>query len=189
MDNNFEIIELNIRKYKTLNNKLEDLKVELETVKENLADLRKNFSKFEKSEYNKKVKELNLLFNDLKEQISQTKKQVKELFTISENLIFDGINAHYTEVYDKLLSRLYGYTVEILVYNIGDDFNAHTCHADLMIATKNKKQHGKILKVKSFAIKNTYNNAMQKKAHVEVCVYSKKLKAGEDLLYDAQYFI
>ncbi len=189
MDNNFEIIELNIRNFKNLNKKLEDLKVELERVKENLADVRKNFSKFEKSEYNKKVKELNSSFNNLKEQISQVKKQVKEYFTISEKLIFDGINARYTEVYDKLLSRLYGYNVEILVYNIGDDFDAYTCHADLMIVTKNKKQHGKILKVKSFAIKNTYNNVMQKKAHVEICVYSKKHKAGEDLLYNAEYFI
>ncbi len=189
MDNNFEIIELNIRKYKTYNKKLEDLKVELETVKESLADLRKNFSKFEKSEYNKKVKQLNTSFNHLKSQISQLKKQVKEYYTICENLIFDGINTHYTEVYDKMLSRLYGYNVEILTFNIGDDFDAYTCHADIMIVTKNKKQHGKILKVKSFAIKNTYNNVMQKKAHVEICVYSKKLKAGEDLLYNAEYFI
>ena len=72
---------------------------------------------------------------------------------------------------------------------IGDDFDSTKCHADLMIVTKDKKQHGKILKVKSFAIRNTYNNVMQKKANVEICVFSKKHKAGEVLIYSAEHFI
>jgi seryl-tRNA synthetase len=189
MDNNFEIIELNIRKFKTLDKKLDQLKTELEVVKESLSDARKNFSKFEKNEYNDKVKQLNSSFNELKKEISEIKKQVKEYFVLAESLIFEGINAHYTDVYDKLLSRLYGYNVEISVYNIGDDFDSTKCHADLMIVTKNKKQHGKILKVKSFAIRNTYNNVMQKKANVEICVFSKKHKAGEVLIYSAEHFI
>ena len=189
MDNNFEIIELNIRKFKTLDKKLDELKSELETVIESLSELRKNFSKFETGDYNAKVKELNATFNVLKKDISETKKQVKECFSIAESLIFEGINTHYTEVYDKLLSRLYGYNIEISVYNIGDDFDSTKCHADFMIVTKDKKQHGKILKVKSFAIRNTYNNVMQKKANVEICVFSKKHKAGEVLIYNAEHFI
>jgi DNA repair exonuclease SbcCD ATPase subunit len=189
MDNNFEIIELNIRKYKNFNSKLEELKGKLEELKESLSDVRKNFSKFETGDYNAKIKELNTTFNDLKKQISVLKKEVKEYYSLAESLIFEGINNHYTDVYDKMLSRLYGYNVEIYVYNIGDDFDTATCHAELMVVTKIKKQHGKILKAKSFAIKNTYNNVIQKKASVEICVYSKKHKAGEVLRYDAQYFI
>ncbi len=181
MDNNFEIIELSVKNYKTLNLKLEDLKLQLEEVKDNLEKVRKNFTKYETSEYNKKIKQLNATFNTLKNEISQVKKDLKVQFTNCETLIFNGINTAYSEVYDKMLSKLYGYSVEISVYNVGDTFNPEKCHADLMIVTKNKKQHGKILKVKSFAIKNTYNNVMQKRANVEVCVYSKKHSAGEVL--------
>ncbi len=189
MDNNFEIIELNIRNYRHLNASLEELKTNLENVKEKLGDVRKNFSKFERGDYNKKIQQLNGEYNLLKKEISEAKKRVKEYFTIAQDLIFEGINAHYTDVYDKMLSRLYGYNVEVTVYNIGDEFDPLKCHADLMIVTKDKKQHGKILKVKSFAIRNTYNNVMQKKANVEVCAYDKKRKAGEVLSYNSELFI
>ena len=189
MDNNFDVIETNIREYRSLKLKLNTLKQTLLTNREDASNLRKNFSKYDRDEYNEKLKLLNATHDKVKVEISQAKKRIKELYSVTENLIFDGVNYHYSEVYDKQLSKLYGYNVEIYVFEMGDNFDPLMCSCDVMIVTKDKAQHGKILNSKSFSIKALYNNVVEKKAKVEVCVYSKKHKAGEVLTYDAQIFL
>ena len=78
-------------------------------------------------------------------------------------MIFDGISSSYSEIYERQLSHLYGSHVEVIVKKLGDEFDEETCYADGMIVTHDKLQHGKILKMLTFGIRDTDNNYMEKK--------------------------
>ena len=99
-------------------------------------------------------------------------------------MIFDGISNSYSDVFDVQLSKLYGYKIEVVIKNIGDDFDERTCLADFMIITKDKKQHAKVIRMLDFGLVETDANFVIKKAKVEMCVYSKKHTAGSVVPYD-----
>lgn len=184
----FDDIELSIKEYRKQNLKLNTLKQELIDSRDKASELRKNYSKFDKNEYNDKIKEYNARQKQVKDEISETKKTIKTLFLETEKAIFDGINERFSEVYEKQLSRLYGYSVEVIVFEMGDDFDVKKCYAELMVCTRDRSQHGKILSSKSFTIINRANNVVEQKAKVTVCYYTKKHKAGETLPFDYEIF-
>ena len=186
--NKFDEIEIKIKEYRKLSLQLNTLKQELVDNREMASELRKNFSKFEKTEYNDKIKELNNRQKQIKDEISEIKKRVKVLYLETETAIFNGINEKFSEVYEKQLSRLYGYSVEIIVFEMGDDFDAKKCYAEIMVCTRDRRQHGKILSSKSFTIVNRSTNVVEQKSKVTVCYYTKKHKAGEALPFDYEIF-
>ena len=89
-------------------------------------------------------------------------------------------------MYEKQLSRLYGYKVDVLVKEPGDLYDEETCIATTIIVTRNKKQHKKIVRMLDFGIRDKRNYYTEKKVKVEVCIYSKKYLAGEVLPYDRE---
>ena len=149
----------------------------LQENQEKLKTVRKNTVK-ERGK-NEELTALNEERNKLKTLISETKKVVKENYNLAEEMIFNGIKTHYSEVYENQLSRLYGYKIDVLVKNMGDVFDEETCFASAVIITRNKTQHRKIIRMIEFGIRDTHNNVMERKVKVEVCAYSKKHKAGE----------
>ena len=72
----------------------------------------------------------------------------------------------------------------MLVVEPGDFFDEETCTATTVIVTKNKKQHKKIVRMIDFGIRDSHNHYTEKKVRVELCVYSKKHKAGDVLPFD-----
>ena len=182
--NNFEIIEENIKKYKDLTFLLSSMQEDLEVNAQELKLARKNGVSIRGK--NLEITTLNDKRNELKEKISETKKIVKTVFSKTEELIFNGIRTKYSEVYEKQLSRLYGYKIDVLVAEPGDYFDEETCTATTVIVTKNKQQHKKIVKMIDFGIRDSHNHYTEKKVKVEVCVYSKKQKAGDVLPFDRQ---
>ena len=178
--NNYDYIEQQLKQYKDGARKLQISKTRLEEVIAKCALLRKNLNSENKAE----LKSLNEERARLKVEISNLKKVVKTLFKTVEDLIFLGIETNYTEVYENQLSRLYGFKVDVLIRRIGDDFDLETCNASKIIITKDKSQHGKILKMISFGLKERETNFVSKKALVEVCCFSKKHKAGEAVEFD-----
>ena len=179
---NFDLIESKIKNYKKLSNELESKKSRLQEVFSLLKDARKDVSL-------KSVKEQISLLNSerqtLKEEISALKKQINKDYNEAETLILKGIENDYSEVYEKQLSRLYGVKMNIIVKKMGEDFDNETCIAETIIATKDKKQHLKIIKTLSFGVRDVENNRVKQKARVEVCMYSKKITPGTVIPYDS----
>ncbi|MBO5888910.1 MAG: hypothetical protein J6Q58_02080 [Clostridia bacterium] len=179
---NFDLIENKIKNYKKLSSDLESKKARLQEVFSLLKDARKDVSL-------KSVKEQISILNSerqtLKEEISDIKKQVNKEYREAESLILKGIESDYSEVYEKQLSRLYGVKMNIIVKKMGEDFDNETCLAETIIATKDKKQHLKIIKTLSFGIRDVENNRVKQKARVEVCMYTKKIAPGSVIPYDS----
>ena len=179
---NFDLIENKIKNYKKLSSELESKKARLQEVFSLLKDARKDVSL-------KSVKEQISILNSerqtLKEEISNLKKQVSKEYKEAESLILKGIESDYSEVYEKQLSRLYGVKMNIIVKKMGEDFDNETCLAETIIATKDKKQHLKIIKTLSFGIRDVENNRVKQKARVEVCMYTKKATPGTIIPYDS----
>lgn len=184
MKNNFDVIQSKIKLNKDLNELLRKKKYELSINQSDIKEKRKNYSYFDKDKFDEEITLLNKTRDELKEEISSLKKQIKIAYQEAEKMIFDGISENYSEIYERQLSRLYGSHVEIIVKTVGDAFDEETCYADGMIVTHDKLQHGKILKMHSFGIRDTDNNYMEKKARVEFCVYTKAYKAGEMIPYN-----
>ena len=178
---NYDVVEDKIRLYKAQTYKLNKDKERLDEVCKLLKEARKDLS-------DKGIKENILALNGertaLKNEISALKKSCNKLYEEAEKMILDGLNEKYSEVYEKQLSRLYGNKIEIIVKNLGDDFDYETCFAEFVITTKNKKLNLKVLKTKSFGIKYVEHNLVTKKAVVEVCVYDKKSPVGTLLPFD-----
>lgn len=179
---NFEVIEENIKLYKNLSGLLSAMQAELEDNAGLLKLARKNGVSLHKK--NDEIAELNQKRNELKDKISSAKKQVKQIYADTEQMIFDGIRTKYSEVYEKQLSRLYGYNIDVLIKNPGDYYDEETCLPTLIIVTKNRAQHKKVVKMIDFGIRVSHKHYTEKKARVEVCVFSKKHKAGEVIPFD-----
>ena len=179
---NFEKIEENIKEYKNLGFALSEYQEKLEEIANSLKQERKNSVSVRG--VNPIIASLNEEREDVKEKIKDAKKRVKELFTITEQLIFSGIRERYSEIYERQLSRLYGYKVDVLVVNPGDYFDEKTSIATTLIVTKNKSQHGKVVKMIDFGVRDAHTFYTERKAMVEVCVYSKKHKAGDVIPFE-----
>ncbi len=178
---NFDTIEKHIKNYKELNGNLNKLKTQLNDVTLELKELRKDVTvKY----LNDEILLRNTSRDNLKKEISLIKKQIKKVFSECEKLIFDGIKSHYSEVYEKQLSRLYGYKVTIINKRIGDDYDEVSCTIKNVITTKNKEQHRKVLKMLDFGLLENADNFVVKKAVVEISVYNKSYKVGTVLPYD-----
>ena len=178
----FDVIESKIKSYKELSLKLYKMQMALEENQERLKTVRKNTVSTRGK--NEELVSLNEERNNLKSSISEAKKLAKEAYTTAEEMIFDGIKNHYSEVYENQLSRLYGYKIDVLVKQMGDLFDEETCFANTIVITKNRSQHRKIIRMLEFGIRDTHNNVMERKVKVEVCAYSKKHRAGEVLPFD-----
>lgn len=178
---NFDAIETLLKEYKTASVNLNNLKNQLEETKHDLKELRKDITV---RRINEKILEKNTFRDKLKVEISDLKRVCKRVYSECESLIFAGIKHRYSEVYDKQLSRLYGYKVEIIVKTVGDDFDDYLCDVKNVIITKNKEQHKKILTMLDFGILEIADNYPIKKALVEICVYSKKIPAGTVMPFD-----
>ncbi len=183
---NFEIIEESIKEYKDLGFSLAEYQEKLEEIANSLKQERKNGVSMHG--LNTAIATLNGEREDLKEKIKNTKKRIKEVFSATEELIFAGIRGKYSEIYERQLSRLYGYKVDVLVVNPGEYFDEKTSVATSLIVTKNKRQHGKVIKMIDFGIRDAHTYYTERKAVVEVCVYSKKHKAGDVVPFDRVYF-
>lgn len=181
---NFEIIEENIKRYKYLNDLLNALQYELDGNAQMLKSARKNGVSLHAR--NDEISDLNEKRNVLKDKISETKKQIKKIYSETEQLIFTGIRTKYSEVYEKQLSRLYGYNIDVLIKNPGDYYDEETCLATLIMATRNRAQHKKIVKMVDFGIRDTQKHFTERKVRVEVCIFSKKHKAGEVIPFDTE---
>ena len=178
----FDVIEGKIKKYKELSYSLQTMQDELALIQENLKTVRKNT--VSNRGKNEELTKLNERRNFLKTEISNAKKEVKEAYNTAEQLIFKGIKEHYSEVYEKQLSRLYGYKIDVLVKNMGEVYDSESCVSDTVVITRNRSQHKKILKMIDFGVRDTRNNRIERKVRVEVCAFSKKHKAGEVLPFD-----
>ena len=176
----YDEIEKKIYNYKNSSYKLKKDKLRLQEVLAKLKELRKNVSKG----VNEEILSLNSEHSFLKQEISALKKTVQSEYDSAEKMIFDGISNNYSDVFDVQLSKLYGYKMEVVVKNMGDDFDERTCLADFMIITKDKKQHAKVIRMLDFGLVETDANYVVKKAKVEMCVYSKKLMAGSVIPFD-----
>lgn len=179
---NFDHIESKIKNYKRFSIELESKKARLQEVFALLKSARKDVTvKNVKGE----ILTLNYERQQLKEEISELKKRINKEYSEAETLILQGIENDYSEVYEKQLSRLYGVKMNIIVKKIGEDFDNETCIAETVIATKDKKQHLKVIKTLRFGIRDVDNNRVKTKARVEVCVYSKKTPPGTVIPYDS----
>lgn len=183
--NNFEKIEELIKRYKVSETGLVRSKLRLQEVDESLKENRKNL---EERGVNENLVALNKERTELKKKISAYKREVNITYNECEKLIFKGIEENYTEIYDNFLSRLYGIKTEIIYKRLGDDFDEDTCVADSVIVTKNKSQHGKIIRTLKFGLKNTEQNMVYEKALVEVCAFVRKQKAGTTMVFDTEMF-
>ena len=183
---NFEIIEESIKEYKNLGFALSEYQEKLEEIANSLKQERKNGVSMRG--VNPLIASLNEEREELKEKIKNAKKRIKEVFSATEQLIFTSIRGKYSEIYERQLSRLYGYKVDVLVVNPGDFFDEKTSLATSLIVTKNKRQHGKVIKMIDFGIRDAHTFYTERKATVEVCVYSKKHKAGEVIAFDRSFF-
>ena len=182
--NNFEKIEEMVKDYKDSCSLLLDFQNELNDISNTLKTHRKNDVAVRGK--NEQIISLNERRNKLKDDIASLKKKIKALYSETEALIFSSIKTSYNEMYEKQLSRLYGYKVDVLVKEPGDFYDEETCIATTIIVTKNKKQHKKIVKMLDFGIRDKRNYYTEKKVKVEVCIYSKKHLAGETLPYDRE---
>ncbi len=177
----FDEIELKIKSYKKLSQELSRKRERLQEVFSLLKEARKDMSL-------KSVREEIVILNTerqgLKEEISNLKKQATKDYSEAEKLILTGIENNYSEVYQKQLSRLYGVKMNIIVKKMGEEFEKETCIAETVIATKDKKQHLKVVKTLSFGVIDIENNRVNKKARVEVCMYTKKFVPGTIIPYE-----
>lgn len=185
-NNNFDVIQKKIKNYKDLNELLKQKKLELASNQEEVKEKRKNYTYYDKDANDKEIALLNKERDCLKNEISNLKKQIKKTYSETEKMIFDGITQSYSEIYERQLSHLYGSRVEVIVKKTGDDFDEDTCYSESMVVTHDKLQHGKILKMLSFGIRDVDNNYMEKKVRVDFCVYTKTRKAGEVIPYDPE---
>ena len=180
---NFENINGKILQYKSLSKTLKEYKSELDEILLKLKDIRKQTTY---KGGNEEILKLNSRRDFLKDEISDKKRLTKNLYNECESLIFEGLKNGYSDVFDSLLSRLYGSKIEIINKEIGEDYDSKDCIAINMIVTKNPKQHAKILKTINYGIKDISNNIIEKKALVEICVYSRKLPLGAQVPFDAE---
>lgn len=176
---NFELIESKIKNYKKLSALLESDKNRLNEVISLLKELRKDLSKTNKE----KILALNNERATLKDNISSLKKQISKDYIEAETLILNGIESEYSEVYEKQLSRLYGVKVQIVVKNLGEEYDNNVCTCKNIISTKDKKQHLKVIRTIKFGLIDLDNNKVNKKAEVDVCVYDRKRAPGEIIPY------
>ena len=180
---NFDLIEQKIREYKTCSHDILRAKSRLEEVNAELKALRKTSL----SVFDKNIPLLNEERSKLKVEISNKKRQSLKSYKEAEELILSGLCQTYSEIYERQLSRLYGYKIEITYKNLGDDFDERTCIAKDVVITKNKAQHLKVLNTLSFGIVNLDSNTVEKKAVVEICAYSKKHPIGSVMPFDIEY--
>ena len=176
---NFDLIEFKIKNYKKFSIELDRKKERLQEVLTLLKNARKEVGS--KGE----IIALNTERQALKDSISEHKRKINKEYVDAETLILNGIENDYSEVYEKQLSRLYGVKMNIIVKKIGDDYDNETCIADTIIATKDKKQHLKVIRTLRFGIRDVDNNRVKTKARVEVCVYNKKTPPGTIIPYDS----
>lgn len=182
---NYEKIEELLKRYKISETGLVRSKLHLKEVDDSLKENRKNL---EERGVNDSLVALNKERVELKKKISVYKREVGISYSECEKLIFNGIQENYTEIYDNFISRLYGIKTEIIYKRLGDDFDETTCVADSVIVTKNKSQHGKIIRTLKFGLKNIEQNVVCEKAVVEVCAYVRKKKAGTMMVFDTDLF-
>lgn len=187
MYGNFDIIEQNTIVYNDCKRKLALLQESLNNVLAQLSEKRKNLSAFKKGETNKEIYDLNSRREELKSEISDLKKTARKAYNIAEDLIFKGVAVRYSDVYDTLLSNLYGFKAKILIVSCGDDYFEDSCVLDSVVITHDKRQHRKILKMIQFGIINLQDDKVIKPVVCEVCAYNKKLPAGE--IYDGEKYL
>ncbi len=177
---NFDLIEQKIKSHKHLSLELDKKRERLQEVFSLLKEARKDQNLLS---VRTEISILNSERQILKEEISTLKRQINKDYDEAERLILDGISTDYSEVYEKQLSRLYGIKMNIIVKKMGDDYDSETCVADVIIATKDKAQHLKVIKTNSFGLRNLENNVVNKKAKVVMCYYTKKFTPGAIIPY------
>ncbi|MBR5438933.1 MAG: hypothetical protein IKV61_01810 [Clostridia bacterium] len=185
---NYEYVEQKLQEYRERKFTLKSNQNRLEKLKDECAELRKLTISKSNLEASNKLKQLNEERVYLKEQISIGKKVVKQLYSDAELLILSNITAENYEVYQNQLSRLYGKKIDILTLEIGDSFDFETCNPIGVIITHNKSQHGKVLKMLDFGLKDRELNVVDKKIDVEICWYNRKIPAGTVMQYDNLMF-
>ncbi len=185
---NYEFVERKLQEYRENKFKLKSNQNRLEKIKDILAELRKKTISNSNVEEINKLKELNSERVLLKEEISKGKKLVKDLYLEVETLILSSINAENYEVYENQLSRLYGKKIDVLTLEIGETFDLTTCNPLRVIITHNKNQHGKVLNMLDFGLKDRELNIVEKKIDVEICWYNRKIPAGTEMQYDNLMF-
>ena len=178
---NFDLIESKIKNYRVMKTELERKRLRLQEVVDGLKEARKDLTT---KDVNSVILNLNTERNLLKSDISQLKKQISKEFSQTKDLILKGIDENYSEVYEKQLSRLYETKIDIIVKNMGDDYDSETCRVGSIISTKNKSQHLKIIRTISFGVRDVENNVVTKKAKVEIGYYNKKEQPGTIIPYD-----
>lgn len=185
---NYEYVEQKLQEYRKCKFTLKSNQNRLEKLKGECAELRKKtVSKSNVDEINK-LKLLNAERVELKESISIGKKQVKKLYNEVETLILTSITSENYEVYENQLSRLYGKKIDVLTLEIGDNFDFETCNPVSVIITHKKSQHGKVLNMLDFGLKDRELNVVDKKIDVEICWYNRKIPAGTVMQYDNLMF-
>ena len=187
MYGNFDIIEQNTVVYNDCKRSLAVMQNELNKVLTELSEKRKNYSAFEKSVADKQIYDLNTRRELLKGEISELKKTARKAYNVAEDLIFKGVAARYSDVYDTLLSNLYGFKAKILIMAPGDEYFEDSCVLDSVVITHDKHQHRKILRMIQFGIKNLEDEKVVKPVVCEVCAYNRKLPAGE--IYDGKEYL
>ncbi len=187
-ERNYEYVERKLQNYRESKFTLKSNQNRLEKIKDECAELRKKTISKSNVEEIDRLKLLNAERVVLKEQISAGKKVVKQLFSEVENLILSSITADNYEVYENQLSRLYGKKIDVLTLEIGDSFDLETCNPSCVIITHNKSQHGKVLKMLDFGLKDRELNVVDKKIEVEICWYNRKIPAGTVIEYDNLMF-
>lgn len=185
MYGNFDIIEQNTVVYNDCKRKLAALQNELNAVLSGLSEKRKSGGA--KGEVDKDIYDLNSRRERLKGEISELKKTARKAYSVAEDLIFKGVAARYSDVYDTLLSNLYGYKAKILIMAPGDEYFEDSCVLQNVVITHDKRQHRKILRTMQFGIKNLQDDRIVKPVVCEVCAYNKKLPAGE--IYDGKEYL
>lgn len=186
MYGNFDIIEQNTVVYNDCKRKLAGLQSELNAVLTELSEKRKAGGGV-KGEVDKNIYDLNSRREVLKGEISELKKTARKAYTLAEDLIFKGVAARYSDVYDTLLSNLYGFKAKILIMASGGDYFEDSCILQSVVITHDKRQHRKILRTIQFGIKNLQDDKIVKPVVCEVCAYNKKLPAGE--IYDGKEYL
>lgn len=184
----YEYVERKLQDYRECKFNLKSSQNRLEKIKDECASLRKKTISKSNVEEIDKLKILNAERVVLKDKISTYKKRVKQLYTEVETLILSSITAENYEVYENQLSRLYGKKIDVLTLEIGDDFSLETCNPMRVIITHNKSQHGKVLNMLDFGLKDRELNLVEKKIDVEVCYYNRKIPAGTVMQYDNLMF-
>lgn len=178
-----EEIGVLIEQYRELKNGLDKAKKDLEINNELKQEKRKNNSTTEENLLGAEILKLNEEWAVLKESISTYKKDIKALSQEIEYLLFDNVIENYEPIFDEYLSTIWDSECRIVIKRLGDIFEPKYCDAEKMIVSRDRSQHGKVIRTTDYGvIKN--GDEVIKKAVVEVIVFNKKIKAGEEIQFD-----